>query len=445
MAEEASAKFDLPEGIPRPGEVMASGKYAIEREIAAGGMGIVLSAMHLQLGARVAIKFLHPDATKYPEAVPRFLTEARAAARISSEHVVRIIDVDMLESGAPYIVMEYLAGEDLADIIAARAPLALPEALELFLQACEGVAEAHARGIVHRDLKPPNLFVTKHSDGTPLVKVLDFGLVKATDPRDRDSKNLTKATAVMGTPQYMSPEQVRSSRDVDARTDVWSLGVILYEMLAGKPPFEGDTSAAICASVVADPPPPLAERRPGLAEGVVTAVHRCLEKDPEKRFANIAALADAIGPFAPRRTSRLSVERILKLAGIDPDADDGPVDAATAAQRATARTLRALDRIESRRRGLRVAAAAATFLLVAAVLWVWTRGDRSTDASPRPGTVNVQTAAPATAEPMTALPATAAAETAAPATEEPETAATKRRPRHRPGTAGGDLDIRLQR
>src|SRR3954463_12881127 len=199
----------------RAGDILA-GKYRIDRVLGVGGMGVVVAAHHMQLDERVAVKFLLPRALKNPEAVTRFIREARAAVKIKSEHVARVTDVGRLENGAPYIVMEYLEGLDLGAWLQQRGPLPVSQAVEFLLQACEAIAEAHALGIVHRDLKPANLFVIRRPDGGLSVKVLDFGIAKRIGAAR--GANITSTAAVMGSPLYMSPEQLNSSKDADART-----------------------------------------------------------------------------------------------------------------------------------------------------------------------------------------------------------------------------------
>src|SRR5262252_3026773 len=243
----------------REGEVLV-GKYRVDRILGRGGMGLVVAALHLQLEQAVALKLLLPGASSVPEAVGRFLREARAAARIQSEHVVRVTDVGTLDSGEPFMVMELLRGMDLSQVVHATGPLAVTTAVDYLLQACEGVAEAHKLGIVHRDLKPSNLFLAQRSDGSPLVKVLDFGISKAATAAG--SVALTATAAFMGSPLYMSPEQVRSARDVDARTDIWSLGVVLHELLTGVPVYRAETASAVMAMIAADPPVPVRAVRP---------------------------------------------------------------------------------------------------------------------------------------------------------------------------------------
>jgi serine/threonine protein kinase len=313
---------------------LLAGKYRIGAVLGRGGMGVVAAAHHLQLRQPVAIKFLHPVAGHDAEAIKRLLREAQAAARLRSEHVARVLDVGALANGVPFIVMEHLEGQDLAGMVRAG-PLAPGAAVDLIVQACEALAEAHALGIVHRDLKPSNLFVTRRPDGSSLLKVLDFGISK--NPLDADAGAMdplvgvggdaldtarsddgvtatsvviplpppvsafpeptsTRTEAIMGTPEYMSPEHMRSSKHVDARTDVWSIGVVLYELLSGNRPFRADTRAGLRTMVETAPLPPLAGKVPA---GLARVVARCLEKAPDDRYQDVAALAAALAPFSP--------------------------------------------------------------------------------------------------------------------------------------------------
>jgi len=297
-----------------PGQILI-GKYRIERVLGIGGMGVVVAATHVQLAERVAIKFLLPEALYNADAVARFIREARAAVRIKSEHVARVSDVGTLENGCPYIIMEYLEGTDLSDLVQKQGAMSVADAVESLLQACEAIAEAHALHIVHRDLKPANLFMIRRADGTPSVKVLDFGISKISGPPGSASDmGMTKTTAVMGSPLYMSPEQMASSRDVDQRTDIWALGVILYELISGRMPFAADTMPQLCAMILQQSPPPLRSIRADVPEGLERVIARCMEKDRARRYSTVAELAQALSPFAPRR-ARASVERISRVIG----------------------------------------------------------------------------------------------------------------------------------
>ncbi len=303
-----------PAGAPpvREGEILA-GKYRVERILGVGGMGVVIAATHLQLDQRVALKFVLPEAIQGPETIERFSREARAAVKLRSDHVARVLDVGTLENGSPYMVMEYLEGRDLGQEVEARGPLPHEEAAEYVLQACEAIAEAHAIGIVHRDLKPQNLFLGRRVDGRPLVKVLDFGISKFSGSQSGENMSLTTTHAVMGSPNYMSPEQLRSARAVDSRSDIWALGVILYELLTGEVPFVATSVTELCAMVLQDTPRPLKDRRPDVPAAFAEVVLRCLEKDPTRRFQSIAALAQALEPFA-LNTNPGAAQRISAVA-----------------------------------------------------------------------------------------------------------------------------------
>lgn len=268
------------------------GKYRIERVIGEGGFGFVLQAEHLVLRERVAIKMLRHERMTAPHIAERFLREARSVARLRGEHVVRVLDVGTSANAAPYIVMEYLRGTDLADVVGARGPLPIPLAVECIRQACAALAEAHALGIVHRDIKPSNLYLTTRSDGSPCIKVLDFGIAKA-PPASLAEKSITRTQDIVGTPLYMPPEQMRSGKIADPRIDVWALGATLYELLSGRPAFDGDSLSEICARVCSDAPQAL----PHLPPALWSAIERCLEKNPQQRFHDVDALAAALAPF----------------------------------------------------------------------------------------------------------------------------------------------------
>jgi eukaryotic-like serine/threonine-protein kinase len=301
-----------PEGaasLPHPGEIF-DGKYRIERSIGHGAMAVVFEATHLQLQDRVAIKLLLPQWAQNAEWVERFMREGRAATRIRSEHVVRVFDVGVVGKH-PYLVMEYLEGSDLDQALETSGALPAALAIDYVLQASEAIAEAHVRGIIHRDLKPANLFLTRRADGSSCVKVLDFGISKATESASLDA-GTTAPTTVMGSPNYMSPEQMLSSKDVDARSDIWALGAILHELIACAPPFDGETFAALSAAVLRDPAPRLGSIRSDVPAPVEAAVLRCLEREPSRRFANVAELAATLAPHGSA-SARTSAERIARV------------------------------------------------------------------------------------------------------------------------------------
>jgi eukaryotic-like serine/threonine-protein kinase len=302
----------------QPGSILL-GKYRVDRVIGVGGMGAVVGARHLQLDERVAIKFLLPEMLQHEEVVQRFLREGRAAIKIRSEHCVRVLDVGKLENSAPYMVMEFLEGQDLGAFRSRQLPI--HDVVDWVLQASEALAEAHAIGIVHRDLKPANLFLTRRADGTACVKVLDFGISK--QAASAADVGVTKTQAVLGSPQYMSPEQMRSTRDVDARADIWALGTVVYELIAGAPPFDGETVTALFAAILQDDPKPLSAWRADVSPALEAAVRGSLEKNRDRRYASIAHFAAALAPFGSP-TARASAERIGRVLGVRAPAPSAP-------------------------------------------------------------------------------------------------------------------------
>jgi serine/threonine-protein kinase len=337
MTTRAEA-LSSPPSYARLGEVLV-GKYRIERVLGRGGMGIVVAASHLKLRQTVAIKFLSPSSLAKSELSTRLLREARAAAALKGEHVARVFDVDTVE-GAPYIVMEYLEGETLASLLETSGPLTAKLTADYAVEACEALAEAHALGIVHRDLKPSNLFVARGLGGRQSLRVLDFGISKAFDgdrgepvygesnPPNGDRVGTFSGTdshALVGSPPYVSPEQLLRPREANARSDIWSLGVVLYQCLTARLPFTGDTLTLLWNSILRAPVPGLGAHDSGVPEELARIVRRCLEKEPARRYADVRELARDLVPFGSTR-ARSSLEVIERLL------DDGAPDPRTVAR-----------------------------------------------------------------------------------------------------------------
>jgi serine/threonine protein kinase/TPR repeat protein len=319
------------EDLFKTGDVI-KGKYEVTKVLGKGGMGYVVAAIHLELRETVAIKFPRPGLREEPEAIARFKQEARAGRRIKNRHIAQVYDVDTLDDGSSFIVMEYLTGRDLAAILEEDGPLDVKDTADLILQACEGVSAAHAEGIIHRDLKPSNLFVADDPDGTQVVKVLDFGISKWTESTDPSA---TESTATMGTPLYMSPEQLMSTKSVDARSDVWSLGVILYQMLTDGPPFYGATSAALVAAILNETPKKPSEARTDLPGALDDLLHDALRKDAAARIQSVEAFAARLAPFGTPASQRsydaireLAARRRSRPTADDPKASHAPAEAA---------------------------------------------------------------------------------------------------------------------
>ena len=454
----------------RPGDVLA-GKYRVERVLGSGGMGYVVAARHLQLDQLVAMKFLRKGAVENGEASARFLREAKAAVKLRNEHVTKVFDVGTLESGEPYIVMEHLDGCDLSALAKQRGAIPVSEACEYILQACEALAEAHSLGIVHRDIKLANLFVTRGPAGSPLVKVLDFGISK-TNPFGESEHEMTRTSSMLGSPRFMSPEQMRDPRAVDARSDIWSLGVVLYRLVLGRPPFEADTLGRLLTMVMHEPFPMPSTLRGDLPPGFDMLIARCLEKDVSTRFANVAELAYALVGFCvePQR-ARGTADRIAAMVGggsrsveisftgapvpspssrqVRPSTPPGASDTGTAAPWAARSHAGTTPPPPAARSGAAWALVGIAALLVGSGIYVKVRHDRATAtaaAPPAPTVVIAPTTtvtATAETEPTSTAPPVGTVLGASPqpsatttptATEKPTHASTPRKPAWKPAS-----------
>jgi hypothetical protein len=283
------------------------GKYRVDSVIGRGGMGLVVKAWHLGLDEEVAIKMLRDDVAIADETIVRFVREAQAAAKLKSEHISRIIDVGRFGDGKPYLVMEFLEGQDVGQLIAEHGRLQPSLAIDLVIQACEALAEAHSIGIVHRDIKPTNLFLTSRPDGSVLLKILDFGISKSPSGAEL---SLTQTWSLLGSPAYMSPEQMRSARHVDARTDLWSLGAVLYEAIEGHLPFQAESFSEMCVMVAVDPPAPMT----ATPRELVPIIERCLAKRPDERYASVADLACDLACLAREPDkAQVLVDRMVRM------------------------------------------------------------------------------------------------------------------------------------
>jgi serine/threonine protein kinase len=347
-----------------PGTVLLD-KYRVLRELGAGGMSLVVCAEHVSLGTRVAMKFLLPELATLPDAPQRFVREAAAATRFESENVARVLDVGTLPDGPPYMVMEYLEGKDLGRYVREGKRFAVPEAIDLVVQAADALARAHAAGVIHRDVKPSNLFLTQRPDGTPLLKVLDFGISKVLEEAAKENLELTQTTAVMGSALYMSLEQMRSTKTVDARTDVYALGVSLYELLTGTHPFTAESFSELCVKVSLDPPEPLQNHRPDVPAALAEAIAIAYARTAAERYQTTGSFAVALLPFAEPET----VRRIEALRRFERHSyPDGQIPE----RQPTPLALRVTDVQRPPRLGwVGYVMAAAVGVAAAGALWVW--------------------------------------------------------------------------
>ena len=401
----------------------AGGKYKLVRLLGKGGMGEVYEAQHSIIGRRFAVKFLHPHLASNSELVARFQREAQAAGSLENENIAAVVDAGTGDDGAPYLVMEYLDGEDLAHLLVRDGPLPVPRAAHILIQACRGLAAAHSRGIVHRDLKPENLFICQRNDGSDLVKVLDFGIAKL--HTGRAGAGLTQSGTTMGTPYYMSPEQARGAKDVDHHTDIYALGVILYEILSGTKPHPGDSYHEIIYHVLTYEPAPLDSARPSLPPGLSVVVGKAMAREAGDRHVSVTLLMEALIPFAGRAVTppRSQVELSAVPGATMPSPVSVPPMAVPASIVPPAEPVAVPARGKSRT-VFWVGSAAGVFLLVVLGLWLGLhREPRRQAAAPAPSALTAPAPAltpppaPALAPTPAPLPPPAVANTPPPATK----------------------------
>ena len=288
-----------------------AGRYRIDSVLGTGGMGIVYAATHAELGLPVAIKVIHPSLMDSLEARARFNVEARALAALRSPHALRVLDAGQLGTNRCFLVTERLEGMSLAALLEANGSLPVETAVDYVLQACAALSEAHQLGLVHRDIKPENLFLAQFRNSTSLVKLMDFGIARWIGEGARSGR-ITNPRSSLGSPCYQSPEQMENALEVDERSDIWSLGLVLYELITDCCPFEADTIQETCWKVLQGPRPSLAVARPGIEPGLAAVVDRCLTRDRSKRFGSMRQLASALRPFATQPQPAPADSRALR-------------------------------------------------------------------------------------------------------------------------------------
>ncbi|HEY0467161.1 MAG TPA: serine/threonine-protein kinase [Polyangiaceae bacterium] len=308
---------DAGERVLEPGALIAD-RYQVLRKLGEGGMGVLYACVDHVLSREVAVKLMQRSLAAEPLVAERLMREAMLAAQLR-RHVAQVFDCGMLETGEPFIVMELLSGRDMYAVLRESGRLRPEELSAIMLQVCDGLAEAHEKGIIHRDLKPENLFRAIEPNGEVMIKIVDFGVSKQLSGRRMRAQ--TNPGESVGSPQYMSPEQITNPTEVDARTDIWSLGVVMYELLTGALPFRGSGTARICAAVLTEPVPPISDYRDDVPPALEFIVRRCLEKDRDRRFQDVLQLSAALSALDARAARQASVRPLSSSA-----ADEAPLE-----------------------------------------------------------------------------------------------------------------------
>ncbi|HEY8074963.1 MAG TPA: serine/threonine-protein kinase [Labilithrix sp.] len=419
-----------------PSDGRRVGEWRIGRVLGEGGMGAVVEAQHMTTGALAAIKFLHPDRTREADMLTRFRREAQVCSELDDEHIVRVLGSGRAENGYEYIVMERLEGDDLAQIVARGAPIAVADAVRWVRDAARGIAVAHKRGIVHRDLKPGNLFLTHRPDGSTVVKILDFGISKLMTAAQMDASTLTTTGTMLGSPNYMAPEQLTSPREVDARCDVWALGAILYRLIAGRPPFDGETLPVVFVAILQAPHTSLMKIRADVPPALSYLVDRCLDKDPDARIPSADAVEQALGDIerggagVPNVGSMFEVTAPAPRASTPPRASVPSPDAVSTSsppRRIAARWM--------------VLGAAGAFATVCGLYAAWhAQMETKANAAPRPPPrVEVASAQPAPSASVSTPPSASALSVATASAAPSASARSAKSARPRPRPAGDEL------
>jgi eukaryotic-like serine/threonine-protein kinase len=380
----------------RVGEVVGE-KYRLVRLLGEGGMGAVYEARHDVIGRRFAVKFLHAELAGHPEILARFRREAQAAGSLENENIAAVTDFGSAPDGAPYIVMEFLEGEDLAKTLARTGPLPIARAAHILIQVCRGLVAAHGRGIVHRDLKPENLLLQQRGDGGDLVKILDFGIAKLKSTEQRPEA-ATRTGITLGTPYYMPPEQARGQKELDERADIYALGVILFELLSAQKPHQGENYNAILYSILMGGAPRIEAFRPDLPPELANVVHRAMAGEAKDRYQSVSELSQALAPFTGRALTPAptfsNASTVMAPHGGAAQSVRSPSNSTRAPVAFTPNPTLQLPQPKQSRAGLWVGLAVVLLGAAGAAAWFVTRSAPATPATPTTAAATTAVAAP---------------------------------------------------